>query len=168
MVVPPPLIEPMVARRHLTDGSTATVLQATFAAFLDGGDLDRHLRHTRRVYRERRDAVLAALGRWMPDATPMGVSAGQNVLVMLPAGADEGAVVRRALDVGVRVYPLAGFLWTADENRRTRRVNSDPPSAGVGEAAGRGRPALILGYGSVAPDRALHGIRQLSRCIADR
>ncbi|MEV6492453.1 hypothetical protein AB0M20_28110 [Actinoplanes sp. NPDC051633] len=104
----------------------------------------------------------------MPDATPMGVSAGQNVLVMLPAGADEEAVVRRALDVGVRVYPLAGFLWTADENRRTRRVHSDPPSAGVGEAAGRGRPGLILGYGSVPADRSRYGIRQLSRCIADR
>ena len=34
LAVPPGLVDPIVAWRHLTDGSTSTILQATFAAFL--------------------------------------------------------------------------------------------------------------------------------------
>jgi GntR family transcriptional regulator/MocR family aminotransferase len=144
LVVPPPLVDPIVARRHLTDGSTSTILQATFAEFLDSGDLDRHLRHTRRVYRERRDAVIGSLRQWLPRATPSGLSAGQNVLVTLPAGTDERAVVARALAAGVRVYPLADFRPAP---------NADD------------QPGLILGYGSVPAGRAAHGIRLLSHAL---
>ena len=61
LVVPPEFVEPIVALRHLTDGATSTILQATFAEFLACGDFDRHLRHTRRIYRDRRDAVIAAV-----------------------------------------------------------------------------------------------------------
>jgi GntR family transcriptional regulator/MocR family aminotransferase len=70
LAVPPELVDPIVAWRHLTDGSASTILQATFAAFLPGGDLDRHLRRTRRIYRDRRDAVITALRRWLPGPNP--------------------------------------------------------------------------------------------------
>ncbi|MGH9137703.1 MAG: hypothetical protein ACRD0G_11735 [Acidimicrobiales bacterium] len=101
-------------------------MQATYAAFLTNGDLDRHLRRTRRIYRQRRDALIAAIERWMPAAVPSGVSAGLHVLVTLPTDVDERTVVDRALAAGVRVYPLATY--------RARRVT---------DAA----PALVLGYG---------------------
>ena len=106
LVLPPDLVEPVVGRARVTDGATSSILQATFAAFLANGDLDRHLRRTRRVYRQRRDAVLDALERWLPAAVPSGVAAGLHVLVTLPAGVDEAAVAARALAAGVRVYPL--------------------------------------------------------------
>jgi GntR family transcriptional regulator / MocR family aminotransferase len=144
LAVPPGLVDSIVAWRHLTDGSTSTILQATFAAFLSAGDLDRHLRRTRRIYRARRDAVITALRRWLPRATPSGVSAGQNVLVTLPAGADEQAVVKRALASGVRVYPLADY--------RPRPARSD-------------NPGVVLGYGSVPADKVDRGVRLLARAV---
>ncbi len=144
LVLPSALVEPVGSRRQLVDGSTSTLLQATYAAFLTSGDLDRHLRRMRRLYRERRDAVLAAVDRHLPGATAHGVSAGLQVLVELPGHLDEAAVVARALDAGVRVYPL--------ERYRARRTPLPP--------------AIVLGYGSVPPDRAEEGIRRVGQVLA--
>ena len=143
LVLPAALVDPVVARRRVVDGSTSTVLQATYAAFLATGDLDRHLRRMRRVYRARRDALVAAVERHLPGAATGGVSAGLQILVTLPAGADEGAVVAGALARGVKVYPLAGY--------RARRTAM--------------RPAVVLGYGSVAPERCEEGVRRLAEAV---
>jgi GntR family transcriptional regulator/MocR family aminotransferase len=145
-VLPPELMAPIVARRRRSGGSTSAILQATFAAFLANGDLDRHLRRARRSYRPRRDAVIDAVQRWLPGAIPNGVAAGLNVLVMLPAGTDERAVVQRALAAGVRVYPLEEF--------RVRR-------------SARDAPGLILGYGAVPPGKIAPGVRLLAQAVAD-
>jgi GntR family transcriptional regulator/MocR family aminotransferase len=80
-------------------------------------------------------------------AEPSGVAAGLQVLVTLPAGLDEARVFERALAVGVRVYPLATY--------RARPARDAP------------RPAFVLGYGSVPPDRAELGIRRLAESIED-
>ncbi len=144
LVLPDALVEPVLDRRRVTDGATSTLLQASFAAFLAAHDLDRHLRRVRRVYRQRRDAVVAALREWLPEATRHGVAAGLNVLVTFPPGVDEGVVVRRALAAGVRVYPLDGF--------RVRPAADD--------VAG-----LVLGYGCVPPAAAAIGVHRLAAAV---
>jgi GntR family transcriptional regulator/MocR family aminotransferase len=68
-ILPAALVDDVVALRADTDGATSTILQATFAQLMRTGDLDRHLRRSRRVYRVRRDAVVAAVRRWPPQAT---------------------------------------------------------------------------------------------------
>ncbi|WP_214404501.1 PLP-dependent aminotransferase family protein [Pseudonocardia lacus] len=85
-VVPPPLMDAVLARRATTDGATSSLLQAAFAALLTSGDLDRHLRRSRRVYQQRRDAVLAGLGEHLPEAAPSGIAAGLSVLLTAAAG----------------------------------------------------------------------------------
>src|SRR4029450_12400777 len=96
--------------RKATDGMTASLIQATFAVFLERGDLDRHLRRARRAYRERRDAVVAALARELPEARVEGVSAGLNAFVTLPPGLDSAEVAVAARRRGIGVYPLADRL----------------------------------------------------------
>ena len=46
LVAPPDLIDELVPARKAVDHTTASLIQATFAEFLDRGDLDRHLRRT--------------------------------------------------------------------------------------------------------------------------
>jgi GntR family transcriptional regulator/MocR family aminotransferase len=145
LVLPRQLVEPVVAARRGSDLATSSFLQGTFAAFLMTGDLDRHLRRTRRVYLQRRDALIAALARWFPDAVPCGASAGLHVLVRLPAHLDERAVAAAAVAAGVRVYPLGTY-------RASRR-------SGVG-------PGLVLGYGPLTPAQSEEGARRLGH-IAD-
>jgi GntR family transcriptional regulator/MocR family aminotransferase len=143
-VLPAALVDDMVALRADTDGATSTILQATFAQLLRSGDLDRHLRHSRRVYRVRRDAVVAAVRRWLPQAAVGGIAAGLNVVLTLPDGADEQAVVARAGERGVGVYARGWFT-------------ADPGGA---------RPGLVLGYGTVPPEQAAWGVRVLGAVVA--
>jgi GntR family transcriptional regulator/MocR family aminotransferase len=145
-VLPRDLVDPVLVRRRTVDESTSSFLQATYAAFLAAGELDRHLRRTRRIYRQRRDALMAALARWLPTATPGGISAGLHVLVTLPPGVDERELATRAREVGVRVYPVD-------------RYRSTPPADGRG--------GLVMGYGSTTPERTEHGIRLLAEVLAD-
>ena len=144
LVVPAALTDAIADARHRVDHATASLPQAAAAAFLSEGDLDRHLRRTRRIYRERRDALIDALARWLPDATASGVAAGLQVLVTLPEGVDEAAVADRALAAGVRVYPLLPY-----------RASSDPAHP----------PALVLGYGTLTPAASEQGVRLLAEVV---
>jgi GntR family transcriptional regulator / MocR family aminotransferase len=145
LVLPPPLVEPIAVGRRLTDHGTSSLTQAACMTFLSRGDLDRHLRRTRRIYRQRRDALVAALARWIPAATPSSVAAGLHVLVTLPAELDETALTERALAAGVRVYPL-----------NTYRTSHRP----------RLPPALVLGYGALTPSQSEQGVRLLAEATA--
>jgi GntR family transcriptional regulator / MocR family aminotransferase len=146
LVLPPALVEPVVQQRRAIDAATSALLQATYAVFVSKGDLDRHLRRTRRIYRQRRDALIVALQRWLPEATPCGASAGLHVLVELPPRVDEAAVVERARQAGVGVYGLSSY--------RIRPSVDDPPG-------------LVLGFGGVAPESAERGVRRLAEAAGD-
>ncbi len=79
----PARLGPAVAEeKRLSDLGAPVLEQLTLAAFLERGELDRHLRRTRPVYRRRRDALLAALAGLEVE----GVAAGLHVLARLPAG----------------------------------------------------------------------------------
>jgi GntR family transcriptional regulator/MocR family aminotransferase len=143
-VLPGGVIEPVLARRKTTDYATSSITQATCAEFVTNGDLDRHLRRTRRIYRQRRDALIDALARWLPDWKPTGIAAGLHVLVALPAHLDEALVIERALAAGVRVYPLSQY-------RASRR--SLPPG-------------VVLGYGQRTVAEAEQGVGLLAGAVA--
>ena len=141
MVLPDELVAPVCALRAGSDGATSGVLAATFAELLRTGDLDRHLRRSRRVYRERRDAVVGAVHRWLPEATVSGIAAGLSAVLDLPASLDEQAVVAGAAERGVRVYARAPFHVRP------------------------GGPGLVLGYGAVPPEAAERGVRLLADAV---
>ena len=75
---PPDLLDD-VRPPGATDHMTASIVQATFAEFLERGDLDRHLRRTRRIYRQRRDALVDGARPLAAGARVGGVSAGLSV-----------------------------------------------------------------------------------------
>jgi GntR family transcriptional regulator/MocR family aminotransferase len=145
LVLPPSLVSPISAGRQQTDHATPTPMQAAYASFLTNGDLDRHLRRTRGVYRQRRDALLDALARWIPEATTSGIAAGLHVLVTLADAVDEDVVAAQAEAAGVRVYPLGSY-----------RISRQPGA----------QPALVLGYGTLTPSDIRRGIRVLAESVA--
>jgi GntR family transcriptional regulator/MocR family aminotransferase len=89
------------------------------------GEVDRHLRRTRREYRERRDALVHALETRLPTCRVTGVAAGLHLLLRLPPGSDEAAVVARLEERRIRIRGLAGY-----------RLQPRPDD-----------PALVIGYG---------------------
>jgi GntR family transcriptional regulator / MocR family aminotransferase len=70
--------------------------QLALGHFVEGGELDRHLRRMRLRYRRRRDALVAALARAVPEIEVSGVAAGLHVQARLPDGFDEAAVLAAA------------------------------------------------------------------------
>jgi GntR family transcriptional regulator/MocR family aminotransferase len=144
IVVPPDLLDDVARARAATDQMTASLVQATFAEFLERGELDRHLRRTRLVYRERRDTLVGALERWLPRWHVGGVAAGLQAYVRLPEGCAASDVVVAAERAGVGVYPPQDML-------------ADP----VERAS-----ALLLGFGTLRPAQIEDGIRRLAAALA--
>jgi len=127
----------------LADGGTSAFEQLAFADFIARGELDRHLRRMRLRYRQRRDALLAALAAESPDARAGGIAAGVFVPVRLPDGADEDAVLSAAAARGVGVEGFA------------THVVARPAPAG-----------LVLGYGNVSEPAIAKAIALLAEAVA--
>ena len=123
LILPARLIEPFATAKFTYDRGSASIEQLAFADFLTRGEFDRHLRRMRPIYRSRRDALLRALARHLPDVRPTGASAGLHVLARLPDGSDEASIVDRAAQLDVAVDGLAPM-----------RIRASAP------------PGLILGY----------------------
>jgi GntR family transcriptional regulator/MocR family aminotransferase len=145
LVPPDDLVGPITAAKEAADMGSAALDQLALADLLDHGELDRHLRHLRPIYRRRRDALLAALGRHLPALRPTGASAGLHVLAWLPEafGLDDRTVTEAAVSRGIALGGLA-----------TRRVAPGPPG-------------LIFGYGAIDEGRIDEGVRRLAGVIDD-
>ena len=96
LVVPARLLEDVLLAKVMDDIATEAFGQLTLARFIETGAFSRHLRHVRPIYRSRRDRLIAALGRHLPDWTPAGVAAGLHVFVWLPHDVSEAELVREA------------------------------------------------------------------------
>jgi GntR family transcriptional regulator/MocR family aminotransferase len=112
LVVPDRLAGAMAEAKIAADRGSPALEQLALADLLSRGELDRHLRRMRPVYRRRRDALLGALERRLPELRPAGIRAGLHLVTWLPACLDESQVVhaaaRRGLHLeGLRPYRMA-------------------------------------------------------------
>jgi GntR family transcriptional regulator/MocR family aminotransferase len=80
--------------------------QLAFAACLESGDYDRHLRASRQRYRARRDAFVRALEQHLPGCRVSGAAAGLHLLLTLHDGVSAADVVVEAARRDVRVLEL--------------------------------------------------------------
>jgi GntR family transcriptional regulator/MocR family aminotransferase len=104
LVVPEPLLSTLLDHLTVVSGRPPAIEQFAFARFVASGAHDRHLRKARSTYRAKRDLVIGRLG---PVASLHGIAAGLHVVVVLPDGADEQAVVDELARRGVAVGALA-------------------------------------------------------------
>jgi GntR family transcriptional regulator/MocR family aminotransferase len=144
MVVPEHLVDSLSAIKDANDRGSSALDQLAFADFLEHGEFDRHLRRMRPLYRERRDALLAALGRSLPALRPTGASAGLHVLAWLPDGVNEPDVVAAAALRGVRVNGVA------------------PTYSDATRAPG----GLVFGYGTATTSEIESGVRLVAEALA--
>lgn len=145
LAVPSGLIDDLLREKFLDDMATGGLEQLALARFVESGDLARHLRRVRPLYRRRRDAALDALATHLPAAEPRGVAAGLHLYIDLPDGCDERALVTRARARGVLVEGAA-WHWA--------RPRQAPP-------------ALVLGYGALSEEAIARGIAALGAAYAE-
>ena len=89
LVLPRELVQPVANAKLLADRGSPVLDQLAFADFLSRGELDRHLRRMRPIFRSRRDVLLEALARHLPPLEPTGIAAGLHVVAWLPPGLEE-------------------------------------------------------------------------------
>lgn len=140
-VLPEWLVGDFRTAKQYADLGTGVVEQLAFAGLLATGGYDRQLRTVRARYRSRRDALVGALGRAMPEATVRGVAAGLHLYLDLPPGSDERAVISGALSRRLRVEPVAPMRLSP------------------------GGPALALGYAGLTERRLQHAARLLAEAV---
>jgi GntR family transcriptional regulator/MocR family aminotransferase len=140
--VPPWLRAAVLAARTDVGSTVGTPTQQAVAYLLRSGELSRHIARVRRLYADRRRALLRSLREIPAIEQVRGMDAGLHVVAELRAGVAAAVVVRQALAHGVAVGDLDDFRATPD------------PSA----------PALVLGYGGLSPTALRHAVAALAQC----
>ena len=131
VVAPERTRQALATAREQSDWHGPAIEHATLAAFIAEGHLARHMRRMRKIYAERRAALLSALRTHAGDLLdPIPGTAGLHLTALLPEGLDASAIVARAARRGVAVESLEAFAVQ--------------PLA---------RPGLVLGYGQVETDQ---------------
>ncbi|MFJ7587327.1 PLP-dependent aminotransferase family protein [Streptomyces sp. NPDC097617] len=125
MVVPPGLLEEVLAAKRPTDWACGVLDQLTLAAFITSGAYDRHVRGMRLRYRRRRDELVAAVGDRVGVS---GIAAGLHAVLDLPGGT-ERSVLQSAAWQDLALHGLERFRH---------------PEA----VALPGRDAVVVGYGT--------------------
>ena len=104
----------LISAKAIEDAGSEAAGQLALADFIATGELERHLRRMRLRYAQRRRALLAALGRALPDWVPAPAAGGLHQLVWLPEGVDEPSLLSAAARRGVGVEGLSLHSYTGD------------------------------------------------------
>ena len=142
LVAPPDAARRLAALKRSSDLGSPAIDQWALAGLLESGVYERHVRRLRLRYRRRRDALVEAVARHLPDARLRGVAAGVHAVLELPRGAEEGRVTEAAGRRSLRLLPLG--LYVVDRPRA---------------------PAVVLGYGRVHESAIDDAIRSLAAAV---
>jgi GntR family transcriptional regulator/MocR family aminotransferase len=142
LVAPPQLTGRLTEAKTLADRGSPVLDQLAFADFLERGEFERHLRRMRPVYRRRRDALLTALARELPELEPAGAAAGLHLVAYLPPGLEEAAVIAAAARRGVALHGLAPYRLSPG-----------------------GRPGLIFGYATLDERTLERGVSLVAEAV---
>lgn len=144
LVLPPEIVETFRHVRSTLSRQPPGVEQATLAEFISDGHLERHLRATLHIYREREEALVAAIkehANGLLETSPTGT--GMYLVAWLPRGVGDQSAARLAANHGVDAIPLSTFCM-----RPLRRQ------------------ALVLGYSAYEVNRIRNAVKQLSAALS--
>jgi GntR family transcriptional regulator/MocR family aminotransferase len=143
LVASGPVYERLLALKLVTDLMTSNLMQRALETYITVGRYQAHLRKACQMYHRRRDAMLDALGRYLPASvryrSPQG---GLFVWLQLPAGLSANKLYSIAAEEGVTFVPGSLFF-----------------------PAERPQPYLRLNFVQHPPDVIEEGIQRLGRAV---
>ena len=145
LVLPSRMLGPVVAAKNRSGRLSSSLDQLALAELIRSGGYDRQVRRSRLTYARRRDRLLSALARQVPEVRVTGIAAGLHAVVQLPAGVREEDVVARAAGRGLAVHGLAG------------------DRAGEQDAG----PALVVGYATPPAHMFSAAVARLCAALRD-
>jgi GntR family transcriptional regulator/MocR family aminotransferase len=142
LIAPPRIAAALADAKIAADRGSPALEQLALADLIRRGELDRHLRRMRPIYRRRRDLLVAAITRYLPELRPAGVAAGMHLLAWLPEAVDETALIETAARSGIRL-----------DGVRPYRLGSTGPGG------------LIFGYAAIGESAIPDAIRTLAGAL---
>jgi len=135
-----------VVKAHMSNGQL-WLDQAVLTEFLRSGEFDRHLRRTRKVYKNRRDHLIQCLKTHFSQTHIGGSDAGLHLIWRFPKGYPSATAIQaKAREHGIGIYTLSSGAATC--------FDADPPEN-----------ILLLGYPSVSADAISFAIERLRGLI---
>ncbi|MEU5790014.1 PLP-dependent aminotransferase family protein [Micromonospora purpureochromogenes] len=144
VLVPPRHLDALVAAKRMADLGNAVLPQLVLAELMTSGDLDRHLRLLRRRHVRRRDAMIRAIGAYLPGATVHGAAAGLHLTVTFAGDVPDADLAAATLRRGVKTQPLS---WHAQRPYP---------------------PGLVLGYAANTASEIDEGIATIGAVLRGR
>jgi 2-aminoadipate transaminase len=145
VIAPKVVIDKLALAKQAVDLHTSTFSQYVVLELIRSGTLRRGLDIIRRVYRERRDAMLEALPQYFPnEVTWSRPAGGMFLLARLPEGIDTTALAPKAVEQRVLFVPGADF-----------------------HVDGTGQNTMRLNFTRHEPNSIREGIRRLGAVIKD-
>jgi len=145
LVLPAELLTEVVAAKSAARRLSSSLDQLVLAELIRSGGYDRQVRRARIAYRRRRDLLLGALARRVPEVRVTGIAAGLHAVLRLPAGVTEEAVVATAAARGLLVPGLA------DDRAGEQEIG----------------PALVVGYATPTPHVFSSAVARLCAALRD-
>lgn len=142
------VIAPHAVRDKLVLASESAVLspsnasQLAVATYLETCDWKAQIKDYREMYRDRRDALVGALGEYLPSASWNVPRGGFFVWVRLPEGLDSRAMLPRAVTARVAYVPGTAFYYD-----------------------GSGSDHMRLSFCFPTPERIREGVRRLAGVV---
>ena len=146
IVAPPEVIGRLVQLKQSADLHTSMFTQIVAFEVARDGFLDEHVKTIRRVYRERRDAMLSALRECFPlEITWTQPRGGLFLWVTLPGEIDSAELLNAALRQNVAFVPGDTFYPEGDAGSHMR-----------------------LNFSNATPEQIREGIRRLSIAVEEK
>ena len=147
MILPPALLEEYEKRLSFYACTVPVFEQLTLALFIERGYLERHINRMKKIYKRRRDAILAAFAasRLAPHVSFTGAEAGLHLLLRTDFAQNEEELAARAEEQGVRLTGLGGFYLT-------------PPKKGASRA-----PSFLLGFTGIRDESIPASVEALEK-----
>lgn len=144
LVAPPDLVPRLRQIASFLAPSQSLLSQMSVADFMAEGHFARHIRRMRRVYRERRAALVAALDAAFGTSVTIGLQeSGMHLIARLPRGADDRALAAKPAVAALGAIALSP--WSI-------KAKSDP--------------GLVMGFANIPAARAPRDVALLARALA--
>jgi GntR family transcriptional regulator / MocR family aminotransferase len=143
VVLPPELIEPFKKMKWYTDRHHSSLEQIILTRFMKEGHFDRHIRKMKRIYKQRREALVNSLKKQFPDCVILGQAAGMHLVVELPGVKIHQPLINWIQKHGVLVYSV-------DHYSLVKNIHATK---------------MVLGYGSLPIDKIEEGVKRLKKAI---
>ena len=124
LLIEGPVYESLVNFKRVNDLATSTLIQRALEAYVTVGRYQAHLHRSCQIFRKRRDAMIAAIKRYLPADVHFDIPQGGLFLwVRLPGNVSADDLLPLACKEGVDFVPGSRFFQDGIQGRDWMRLN---------------------------------------------